>query len=75
MTGEEEAVLKEYLRHYGEIENDEDFESWYMQRFDAAESEDHYKHTLHVAQVRKKRYEDGLRARPGSEVPPRLTGP
>ena len=60
MTGEEEAVLKEFLHHYGETENDEDFESWYMQKFYDSESEGHYKHTLHVAQVWKRRYEEGL---------------
>jgi hypothetical protein len=60
MTGEEEAVLKEYLQHDGEIEDDDDFESWYLQRFGDAESEDHYKNTLHLAQVWKRRYEEGL---------------
>ena len=43
MTSEEEMVLKEYLSHYGEIEDDEDFEAWYMQRYENAESEAHYK--------------------------------
>ena len=62
MTGEEEAVLKEYLQHDGEIEDDDDFESWYLQRFGDAESEDHYKNTLHLAQVWKRRYEEGLQA-------------
>ena len=35
MTGEEEAVLKEYLLHHGEIEDDGDLESWYIKRFEA----------------------------------------
>ena len=39
MTGEEEAVLKEYLLHHGEIEDDGDLESWYIKRFEDAESE------------------------------------
>ena len=43
-------VLKEYLSHYGEIEDDEDFEAWYMQRHENAESEAHYKNTLYLAQ-------------------------
>ena len=30
MTGEEEAVLKEYLLYHGEIENDGDLEAWYI---------------------------------------------
>ena len=58
MTGEEEAVLKEFLLHYGEIEDDEGFEAWYLQRYEGGESEDHYKQTLNVAQVWKRRYEE-----------------
>ena len=60
MTGEEEAVLKEYLLHHGEIKYDEDFEVWYRQRFEDDDSENHYKHSLHVAQVWKNRYEEGF---------------
>ena len=30
MTGEEEAVLTQYLLHYWEIENDQNFDSWYI---------------------------------------------
>ena len=59
MTGEDEAVLKEFLRHYGEIEDDEGFEAWYLRRYKGGKSEDHYKQTLHVAQVWKRRYEEG----------------
>ena len=49
MTGEEEAVLKEFLMHYGEIEDGEGFEAWYLQCYEGGESEDHYKQTLNVA--------------------------
>ena len=56
MSSEEEMVLKEYLSHYGEIEDDEDFEAWYMQRYENAESGAHYKNTLYLAQVWKRRY-------------------
>ena len=59
MTGEEEAVLKEVLLHYGEIEDDEGFEAWYLRRYESGESEDHYKQTLNAAQVWKRRYEEG----------------
>ena len=62
MTSEEEMVLKEYLSHYGEIEDDEDFEAWYMQRHENAESEAHYKSTLHLARVWKRRYKEGFLA-------------
>ncbi len=62
MTGEEEAVLKEYLLHDGEIEDDEDFEAWYMQRYENADSEDHYKNMLNLAQAWKRRYEEGFLA-------------
>ena len=62
MTGEEEKVLKEFLLHYGEIEDDEGFESWYMPRYHDSESEDHYKQTLDLAQVWKRRYGAGSRA-------------
>ena len=62
MPGEEEAVLKEYLLHHGEIEDDGDLESWYIKRFEDAESEAHYKHTLHLAQVWKGRFEEGFKA-------------
>ena len=55
-------VLKEYLSHYGEIEDDEDFEAWYMQRHENAESEAHYKNTLHLGQVWKRRYQEGFLA-------------
>ena len=58
MTGEEEAVLKEFLLHYGEIEDDEGFEAWYLQCYESGGSEDHYKQTLNVAQVWR-RYEEG----------------
>ena len=60
MTGEEEAVLKAYLQHYGDIEDDEDFEAWYMQRYKDAASEDYCKHTLNLAQVWHRRYEEGF---------------
>ena len=50
MTGEEERVLKEYLPHREEIKDDEGFEGQYVRRFEDAESEVHYKHTLHIAQ-------------------------
>ena len=50
-------VLKEYLSHYGEIEDDEDFEAWYMQRHENAESEAHYKSRLYLAQVWKRSYQ------------------
>ena len=63
MTGEEEAVLKEVLLHYGEIEDDKGFEAWYLQRYESGESEDHYKQTLNVAQVWKRRYEEGYQKR------------
>ena len=59
MTGEEEAVLTEFLLHYGEIEDDEGFEAWYLRRYESGESEDHYKQPLNVAQVWKPRYEEG----------------
>ena len=62
MTSEEETLLKEHLLHHEEIKDDEDFEAWYMQRFDNAESEVHYKHTLHVAQTWKRSWEAGFRA-------------
>ena len=62
MTGDEEAVLKEFLLHHREIEDDGDFETWYLQRYEDAESETHYKHTLHVAQVWKRRFEQGFGA-------------
>ena len=62
MTGEEEAVLKEYLLHHGEIEDDEGFEHWYRQRFEDFESEAYYKHTLNLAQVWKGRFEEGFKA-------------
>ena len=62
MTGEEEAVLKEFLLHYGEVENDEEFEAWYLRRYEGGESESHYKQTLHLAQVWKRRYEEGFQA-------------
>ena len=51
MTSEEEVILKQYLLHYREIENDQDFDSWYMRRYEDAESEAYYKHTLHLAHV------------------------
>ena len=51
MTGEEEAVLKEFLPHYGEIEDDVGFEAWYLRRYEGRESEDHYKQTLNLAQL------------------------
>ena len=60
MTGEEEAVLTQYLLHYREIENHQNFDSWYMRRYEDAESEGYYKHTLHLAQVWKLRYEEGF---------------
>ena len=41
MTGDEESVLKEYLRQHGEIDDDQDFEHWYSQRFEDSESESH----------------------------------
>ena len=62
MTAEEEAVLKEYLLHHGEIETDGDLEFWYIKRFEDTESEAHYKHTLHLAQVWKGRFEEGFKA-------------
>ena len=62
MTSEEEAVLKEFLRHYGEVEDDEDFEAWYLRRYEGGESEEHYKQTLHLAQVWKRRYEESFQA-------------
>ena len=49
MTGEEEMVLRVYLKDSGEIEDDETSEAWYIQRFEDIESESHYKHTLQVA--------------------------
>ena len=62
MTSEEEEVLKEFFLHHGEIEDDEDSRPWYIQRHEDAESEVHYKHTLHLAQVWKRRFEEGFRA-------------
>ena len=62
MTGEEEAVLTQYLLHYREIENDQNFDPWYMRRYEDAESEAYYKHTLHLAQVWERRYEEGFQA-------------
>ena len=62
MTSEEEVVLKEYLAHYGEAEDDETFEAWHMQRYEDAESEDRYKNTLHLAQTWKRRSEEEFRA-------------
>ena len=59
MTGEEEAVLKEFLLHYGEIEDCEGFEAWYQRRYEGKESEDHYKQTLNLAQLWKRRYNEG----------------
>ena len=38
MTSEEEVILKQYLLHYREIENDQDFDSWYMRRYKDSES-------------------------------------
>ena len=61
MTGEEEAVLREYLLHHREIGKDEDFEPWYLQRFEDAEAEIYYKHTLEIAQVWKNRFREGFR--------------
>lgn len=61
MTSEEEAVLREYLLHYKEIEKDEDFEPWYLQRFEDAKAEVYYKHTLEMAQVWKSRFQEGFR--------------
>ena len=62
MTSEEEVILKQYLLHYREIENDQDFDSWYMRRYEDAESEACYKHTLHLAHVWRCQYEEGFRA-------------
>ena len=39
MTGEEEAVLKEYLSHNGAIGSDEDFEGWYLNRYEGEEND------------------------------------
>ena len=62
MTGEEEAVLKEYLHHNGAIGSDQEFEDWYLSRYVGEENEVHYKNILHLAQVWKRRYEEGYRA-------------
>ena len=62
MTSKEEQVLHKYLAHYGEAEDDETFETWYMQRYEDAESEDRYKNTVYLAQTWKRRYEEGFRA-------------
>ena len=64
MTGEEESMIREYLSRHGEVEDDEDFERWYRQRFEDSESESYYKNTLHLAQVWKRRFEEGLNAAP-----------
>ena len=61
MTSEEEAALREYLLHHKEIEKDEDFEPWYLQRFEDAKAEVYYKHTLEMAQVWKSRFQEGFR--------------
>ena len=50
MTGEEEAMIREYLSRHGEVED--------------SESESYYKNTLHLAQVWKRRFEEGLNAAP-----------
>ena len=55
-------MLKEFLLHHGEIEDDDDFELSYMQRFENTESETHYKHTLNLATVWKGRFEEGFKA-------------
>ena len=62
MTGEEEAFLREYVLHHGEIEGDQTFKSWYMQRFQDANAETHYKTNLRLAQVWKGRVEEGPQA-------------
>ena len=62
LTSEEEAVLKAFLQHHREIEDDEGFQAWYMQRFQDAESEINYKQALQLAQVWKRRYEEGFQA-------------
>ena len=61
MTDEEEVLVKEFLLHHGETEDDDDFELWYLQCFENSESETHYKHTLHLATVWKGRFEEGFK--------------
>ena len=51
MTSEEEAVLRQYLLHYHEIENDQDFESWYTRRYEDAAAEAYHKHTVYLAHM------------------------
>ena len=62
MTSEEEAFLREYVLHHGEIEGNQTFESHYMQRFQDANAETHYKTSLRLAQVWQGRVEEGFQA-------------
>ena len=62
MTGEEEAFLREYVLHHGEIEGNQTFESQYMQRFQEANAETHSKTSLRLAQVWQGCVEQGLQA-------------
>ena len=44
-----------------EIEEHDDFEPWYLQRFENVEAERYYKHTLEIAQVWKRSFVEGFR--------------
>ena len=37
------------------------FEAWYLRRYEGRESEDNYKQTLNLAQLWKRRYDEGYR--------------
>ena len=61
-TGQENAFLREYVFHHGEIDGNQTFESQYMQRFQNANAEAHYKTSLSLAQVWQGRVEEGFQA-------------